>query len=89
MTKENKKRNRYERPVAEIQETALSNTLENGVCMELTYQQALSIHLRSRQLARESGHRDSGITDDEYSRQIDRCYHQRATGKDIRTQQEE
>lgn len=88
MSKGKKKFNRYQRPVTEIQEAALSNTLENGVCRELTYQQALSIHLRSRQLAKESRHRNSGLSDTEFSRQVDRCYYQRSSGKDIRAQQE-
>lgn len=89
MTKNSKKRNRYERPVASIQEVALSNTLGNGVVRELTYQQALSIHLRSRQLARENEHRGSGLPSNEYERQVNHCYHQRSTGKDISTPREE
>lgn len=85
----NKKYNRYERPVGTIQGTALSNTLENGVVRELTYQQALSIYLRSCQLARESKHQNAGLSKDEYERQVDHCYHQKATGKDIARQREE
>ena len=87
MSKNKKRRSRYEQPVAIIQEAALNAGLSNCVSTELTYQQALSVLLRSRQLDRESNQRSLGVTPETMARQTDHCYRQRAAGKDIRTQE--
>lgn len=77
MSKKNK--NRFARPVAIIQAAAL----QSG--RELTYQQALSIHFRSRQLHRESNFHSDRISPEELERQINRCYEQRSMRQDIIT----
>lgn len=67
----NKKR---ERAIQEIMNNAL-NGGDNKLCREITYQQAFSIYLRSRQLIEEGGR--PLLSDRELDRQINVCYAQR------------
>lgn len=78
----NDKRSRFENAVNKIQEAALIAGTENSLPRELTYQQALSIHLRSRQLARESS-RSNDAPSGRIADQIEYCYKQRAMRRDV------
>ena len=69
--------NKYEQYVKAIQEVALDPQTDNCVPVELAYQQALSIHLRSRQLVQEGITHPNTLTPAAKKRQIDRCYDQR------------
>lgn len=71
------RRNKFAKVVSNIQETALQGGGHNLVSKELTYQQALSIHLRSRQLAREGAARPHGMNKGLLAKQVERCYEQR------------
>jgi len=59
-----------------IMENALAGG-ENKVSREITFQQAFSVHLRSRQLQVEGANHPHLISDAERARQIDQCYAQR------------
>lgn len=63
--------------VKAIQATALNPTLPNGVKKELTFHQALSILLRSRQLIREGAFHPHLISAADKKAQIEECYKQR------------
>jgi hypothetical protein len=63
-----------ERAIQDVMDNALNGGY-NRLCKEITFQQAFSIHLRSRQLAEESGR--PLLSDRELARQIDVCYAQR------------
>jgi len=60
-----------------IQAMALNPRLPNGVKKELTYHQALSILLRSRQLVREGAYHPHLISEADKKAQIEECYRQR------------
>lgn len=80
MSSEEKKpqrRNKYLRHVNEIQDVAININLPNCVSTKLEYQQALSIFLRSRQLAREGKLHPNTIHPKLKGQQIDKCYEQR------------
>jgi len=72
--------NKYLNDVTDIQTVCLNIKLENGVPRELTYQQALSVLLRSQQLVREGKMHPNRLSDEQMKRQIDICYEQRANG---------
>lgn len=74
--KRRRKGNKFAKAVNTIQESALRGGGQNLVSRELSYQQALSIHLRSKQLARESS-RSSNIKPEILAQQVERCYEQR------------
>lgn len=69
--------NKYLQFVEEIQQNALLSQNDNCIDFELTYQQALSIYLRSRQLILESIVHPATISPDEKVKQINKCYRQR------------
>ena len=69
--------NKYLEQVEIIQRNAFENNLANGVVRELSYQQALSIYLRSSQLSKEGSLHPNGISQREYDRQVEVCYAQR------------
>ncbi len=71
------RRNKYLEDANEIYDAAIGTILPNCVSKELTYQQALSILLRSRQLAREGKMHPSKIHPKMRDTQIDKCYAQR------------
>ena len=71
------RRNRNLKFVNRIQESAERTRLPNSKNVELTYQQALSIHLRSRQLVRDGAYHPHLISGDRKLRQVDMCYEQR------------
>jgi len=75
---EKKRRNKYLKHVEAIQNNAAYTKLDNGVVKELTYQQGLSVLLRSRQLIKEGAAHPGGVGQEELQRQIDICYRQRA-----------
>jgi len=83
MTEEKKKkrRNKYLKFVTAIQNNALTTKLPNCASTELTYQQALSVLLRSRQLAREGALHPNRIDPEEMAKQVDICYKQRERDK--------
>ena len=66
---------KYLNAVEQIQDNALFNDLPNGIKVELTYQQALSILLREGQLKRE-GSSVGKLSKKAKLRQIERCYEQ-------------
>lgn len=68
----------YDDAVQAIKDSARTLALENGVPFELTDQQALSIHLRGTQLAKEGAFSSSNLSVEEKRRQIDVCYDQRS-----------
>jgi len=63
--------------IKDIQTKAFNPTLPNGVKRELTYHQALSVLLRSRQLVREGAYHPHLISDADKKAQIEECYRQR------------
>jgi len=65
----------FENFVQEILRNAENNTLQNGVCKQITYCQAVSIALRSDQLASESVSRPTNEKSIQW--QVDICYRQR------------
>jgi len=69
-----RERNRF---IYNIQGNAINSKLSNGVKKELTYQQALSIMLRSKQLIREGSYRPNVIGPRTKTAQINECYRQR------------
>ena len=71
------RRNRNLKFVTRIQENAKNTRLSNCKNIELTYQQALSIYLRSRQLVRDGAFHPHLISGERKSRQVDICYKQR------------
>lgn len=77
MTESKKRRNKYLKDTTRVQQVALSGSCPNGVKKELTYQQALSIILRSRQLYREGLIHANKIGEKQLANQIERCYEQR------------
>ena len=64
----------FESFVQVIIHNAESPASPNGISKELTYQQAMSIAIRSDQLANESS---SHPTKKNFDRQIDECYRRR------------
>ena len=64
--------------IKSIQTIAFNPTLPNAIKKELTYHQALSVWLRSRQLVREGAFHPHLISDAEKKEQIEECYRQRA-----------
>ena len=68
--------NKYLRFVEEIQRNARETELPNGRKVELTYQQALSVYLRSCQLVKEGGVHLGQLGQSELSSQINECYRQ-------------
>jgi hypothetical protein len=74
--RQQKRSDNRDRRVRAIQSTAFNTKLPNGVQRELTYNQALSILIRSRQLYNES--REGMLSDSELRSQINACYAQRA-----------
>jgi len=66
--------NKFAKVINAIQETAL----QHSNSYELTYQQALSIYLRSTQLIREGSNRSHGLSGKRKVEQINRCYKQRS-----------
>lgn len=68
--------NKYFKFVEVIQDSAFNFNLLNGISVELTYQQALSIHLRSRQLIREGALHPNQLDTKFLTNQIDKCYKQ-------------
>lgn len=64
-----------ERAIQEISDDAAKGG-ENKVAKELTFQQAFSIYLRSRQLISEGSTRSRLISNEEKAKQIDLCYKQ-------------
>lgn len=76
--------NKYLEFVTAIQQVASTNELSNGVTRELTYQQGLSILLRSKQLIREGALHSNRISREDKARQIDKCYEQRDRRQRIR-----
>lgn len=66
--------NQYTEYVETIQANALNNDLPNGIPTELTYQQALSIWLRSCQLVKEGAMHS--IHPKKLANQIEICYKQ-------------
>ena len=66
--------------VEKIINNAQNSTLLNCVPTKLTYQQAFSILLRSRQLSKENGHLQI-IDNGEKAKQIEACYAQRLKEK--------
>lgn len=73
--KQSKRRNRYLKAVKAIQHTALTFEGSNSSGRELTYQQALSILLRHRELKEA---KLDAISNEELLNQIEICYKQRA-----------
>lgn len=73
--KQKPRRNKFAKVVSAIQETALRHSYTE---YELTYQQALSVHLRSQQLMREGSNRSHGLSAGRRAEQVNRCYKQRA-----------
>ena len=71
------RRNRNLKFVTNIQENAKNTELPNVASIELTYQQALSIHLRSRQLIREGAFHPHLISKENKDKQVAKCYEQR------------
>ncbi|KKM15043.1 hypothetical protein LCGC14_1700040 [marine sediment metagenome] len=71
------RRNRNLKFVTRIQENAESTKLPNCTNTKLTYQQALSVHLRSRQLVRDGAFHPHLISGERKSRQVNICYEQR------------
>lgn len=69
--------NKYLEFVTAIQQIARTSELSNGVAKELTYQQGLSILLRSKQLIREGALHSNRISREDKIRQINKCYEQR------------
>jgi hypothetical protein len=65
-----------------IQNNAMNTKLPNGVKKELTYQQALSILLRSKQLIREGSYHPHSISQQAKAFQINECYKQRSLQRD-------
>jgi len=72
-----KRKNKYLKFVTAIQHIAKTTNLPNCAPKELTYQQGLSILLRSKQLIREGALHPNKIDPKELARQIDKCYEQR------------
>jgi len=79
--KTKKRRNKYLKHVAMVQSNAMTTKLLNCANRELTYQQALSILLRSRQLAREGALHPNRISQERKTEQVNRCYVQRRRGR--------
>jgi len=71
------RRNRNLKFVDRIQENALNTKNPNCTSTELTYQQALSVHLRSRQLIRDGAFHPHLISEANKAKQGNRCYEQR------------
>ena len=65
-----------------IQNNVMNPRLSNGVKKELTYQQALSIMLRSRQLIREGAYHPHTLHPEAKIFQINECYKQRMMEKE-------
>lgn len=72
-----KRRNKYLNLVTAVQNVASTIKVPNCVPTELTYQQGLSILLRSKQLIREGALHPNKISGEEKAKQINRCYEQR------------
>jgi len=68
--------NKYTGVIKNIQNNALNFDLSNGTNAELTYQQALSIHLRSVQLTKEGNLHSSRLSKKAKEYQIEQCYRQ-------------
>jgi len=68
--------NKYLKYVEAIQDSALNSNLPNGINVELTYQQALSIYLRSSQLIKEGSLHPNQLSPKAKTAQIDKCYKQ-------------
>ena len=68
--------NKYLNYVETIQDNALNFNLENGIIAELTYQQALSIYLRSSQLIKEGTLHSNQLSPKAKANQIEKCYKQ-------------
>jgi len=71
------RQNKYASFVARIQDVALQGDGDNRVSVELEYQQALSIHLRSGQLIREGQLHPTVLIPERKAKQIERCYEQK------------
>lgn len=71
-----RRNHKRERAIQEIIDNAAKGG-GNRVARELTFQQAFSIHLRSRQLIEEGRDRPHLISDSKKAEQIDACYEQR------------
>lgn len=76
MSKKSKRNRGVEKAVERIQQAALETYGENIIPTELTFQQALSIHIRSKQLRRES---EAHPLDNpaRKSKEIDICWNKR------------
>lgn len=70
----------YKQAAETIIKNAQNTSLPNMVSKKLTYQQALSIHLRSQQLASECAHVNK-VSDENKRSQIEACYKQRLQEK--------
>lgn len=71
-----------DRQIKIIQDTAAAcPTLTNGVKKELTFQQCLSIWLRSKQLIREANFHPCLINSAKKKEQIEVCYRQRTQNR--------
>lgn len=68
--------NKYLKFVEVIQDNALNFNQPNGISVELTYQQALSIHLRFSQLIKEGALHPNKLSPKAKANQIEKCYKQ-------------
>lgn len=77
--KQSNKSIQFELAVEKIQRAAMEATGSSIIPTELDFQQALSIHLRSKQLAREN--QMNTISKQEKHKQINACWRKRELGK--------
>lgn len=75
-TRKSRREERRLHDIQDIMENAMAGG-ENKLSRELTFQQAYSVYLRSRQLQVEGSAHPHLISDEERARQIDLCYEQR------------
>lgn len=68
--------NKYLKFVEDIQNSAFNFNQPNGISVELMYQQALSIHLRSSQLIKEGALHPNKLSQKAKNNQVDKCYKQ-------------
>jgi hypothetical protein len=68
--------------ISRIQYNAMNPRAPNKNKKEITFQQALSILLRSKQLIREGAYHSHSISSQTKDYQINECYRQRATERE-------